>query len=336
MMQANKTAKSSATVPGHTVSGQENRRQFLRSAAGMTAAATFGNAAFSSRLFAGTEKVAAPETLVSDFVKTLSDEQKQAICMPVDHELRSRVNANWHITKPTIGEDFYTTAQRDLIRNIVQGVTSEDGYQRLQRQMDDDSGGLNDYSVAVFGDPGQSGFQFALTGRHLTLRADGNRADKVAFGGPIVYGHGEEEIRKNLFFYQTEQANQVFQSLSKEQSAKALLTKAPAEAAVDIQGASGMFPGIRVGELQSEQQTMVEKTLGVLLAPYRAEDVAEVMEILKDSDGLQQLHMAFYRQDDADNDELWDLWRVEGPSFVWHFRGAPHVHAYINIGVVKS
>jgi hypothetical protein len=22
---------------------------------------------------------------------------------------------------------------------------------------------------------------------------------------------------------------------------------------------------------------------------------------------------------------------VEGPSFVWHFRGAPHVHAYINI-----
>jgi hypothetical protein len=29
---------------------------------------------------------------------------------------------------------------------------------------------------------------------------------------------------------------------------------------------------------------------------------------------------------------MWDMWRIEGPSFVWHFRGAPHVHAYINIG----
>jgi len=44
--------------------------------------------------------------------------------------------------------------------------------------------------------------------------------------------------------------------------------------------------------------------------------------------------MAFYQQDDLDNDKVWDIWRVEGPSFVWHFRGAPHVHSYINISEV--
>ena len=76
------------------------------------------------------------------------------------------------------------------------------------------------------------------------------------------------------------------------------------------------------------------KTIQVLLAPYRAEDVDEVMEILKATGGVEKLHMAFYQQGDLQSDKVWDIWRVEGPSFVWHFRGAPHVHAYINIGQI--
>ena len=36
---------------------------------------------------------------------------------------------------------------------------------------------------------------------------------------------------------------------------------------------------------------------------------------------------------DVGGDKIWDVWRIEGPSFVWHFRGDPHVHAYINIGL---
>ena len=42
--------------------------------------------------------------------------------------------------------------------------------------------------------------------------------------------------------------------------------------------------------------------------------------------------MAFSKKQDLANDGTWDVWRIEGPAFVWHFRGAPHVHAYINIG----
>ena len=41
--------------------------------------------------------------------------------------------------------------------------------------------------------------------------------------------------------------------------------------------------------------------------------------------------MAFYESNDIGNDHEWDIWRLEGPTFVWHFRGAPHVHAYVNI-----
>ena len=59
------------------------------------------------------------------------------------------------------------------------------------------------------------------------------------------------------------------------------------------------------------------------------------MEIVKSNGGTDKLHMAFYQNGDLGNDKVWDMWRVEGPGFVWHFRGAPHVHAYINIGSVK-
>src|SRR5262249_26075966 len=112
--------------------------------------------------------------------------------------------------------------------------------------------------------------------------------------------------------------------------------KAPKEDAVALQGASGTFPGIPVGELTADQKQLVEKTLKVILAPYRKEDVDEVFEILKASGGIDKLHMAFYQQEDLLEDKEWDIWRVEGPSLVWHFRGAPHVHAYINIGVKET
>ena len=91
-----------------------------------------------------------------------------------------------------------------------------------------------------------------------------------------------------------------------------------------------------MAELGADQKALVEKTLALLLAPYRREDIDEVMQILQASGGVDQLHMSFYSQEDLGGDRMWDIWRVEGPSFVWHYRGAPHVHAYINIGQVKK
>lgn len=273
----------------------------------------------------------AAETAVGQFYTSLSDAQKKEIALPFDHELRGRISANWHITKPKIQDDFFTKEQRVFIDDIIRKVTSEDGYERLKKQTEEDSGGIGDYSVAVFGTPGSGKFEWELTGRHLTLRADGNSVDKAAFGGPIIYGHGEEDPKENLFNYQTKQVNEVFKALDAKQAAKALLQKAPAEAAVKIQGDGGAFPGIAIGELSADQKGLVESTLKVLFAPYRKDDVDEVFDILKASGGIDKLHLAFYQQEDLGDDKVWDIWRVEGPSFVWHFRGAPHVHAYINI-----
>jgi hypothetical protein len=68
-----------------------------------------------------------------------------------------------------------------------------------------------------------------------------------------------------------------------------------------------------------------------LLAPYRPSDAEEAMQAIKANGGLDKIHLAFYKQEDLGNDGVWDIWRLEGPAFVWHFRGAPHVHTWVNV-----
>jgi hypothetical protein len=312
-----------------------DRRTFIQAVGGMALAGAAAPILTHSGIAqAAPTTSSAAESAVGRLFTSLSDKQKEMICFPFDHELRKKISANWHITKPTISSDFYSKDQQRIVDEIVRNVTSPDGYERLQKQTEYDDGGIGAYSMAIFGAPGSGKFQWELTGRHLTLRADGNSVDKAAFGGPIIYGHGEESPKENLFHYQTKQANEVFKALDEKQAKQALVKNAPGESAVTIQGNDGKFPGIGIGELSADQKQLVEATLKVLLSPYRTEDVDEVMAVLKATGGIDKLHMAFYQQGDLKDDKVWDIWRVEGPAFVWHFRGAPHVHAYINIAQI--
>ncbi len=316
-----------------------SRRNFVKtvSAAAVAGGLTplFGSPRRALAEAQGASPSCAAETAVKRFYDTLSDEQRKVICFPFDDPLRERINANWAITKTKVEDDF-TKEQQALIKEIFQGVTSPDGYERFLKQMDEDYGGFGQYHVAVFGEPGSGKFEWELTGRHMTIRADGDSVDRAAFGGPIIYGHGtgngEKGLPGNVFFYQTKKANEVFNALDGKQRELALVPKAPRENAVEIQGEKGSFPGITVGELSSDQKELVESVIKVILAPYREEDVNEAVALLKDGGGLDALHMAFYEANDLGDDQVWDIWRLEGPTFVWHFRGAPHVHAYVNVG----
>ncbi|MBP86893.1 MAG: hypothetical protein CMJ64_09270 [Planctomycetaceae bacterium] len=286
-----------------------------------------------SALSAPTSKSKA-ETTVKRLYDVLSDDQKKAVCMPYDHEKRKTLNPNWLITPQKLGSDFYTDEQRKIIDTVVRDVSSEDGYERFKRQMAADRpGGFGDYSIAIFGVPGSGQFEWVLTGRHLTLRADGDSVKNMAFGGPVVYGHGASDPAKNLFHFHTKAADAVFKAMDTKQREKALLPKAPPEGRVPIRGKDARFPGVAVSELSADQKELVETTIKIMLSQYRQQDVDEVIAVLKAGGGLEQLHMAFYEQGDLKSDNVWDIWRVEGPTFVWHFRGAPHVHTYINIGL---
>ena len=307
------------------------RRDFLQAAASLAAIP------LASRMVYGDPtRTSKAETIVGEFHASLSEQQRAEICRPFSDPLRSKVNANWHVTKPLIGSDFYTVSQREMIDKIVRAVTSEEGYERLQRQMDDDDGGQSAYSVAVFGNPAAGDFQWLLTGRHLTLRADGDSLPKTAFGGGVVYGHGEEKsAAENIFYYQTKKVNEVFAMLDKDQAKQALLSSAaPKETEIRIQGEKGKFAGLAVSSMNQEQKVLVKDCLKTLLAPYRKEDGDEAMKLIDAAGGIDQLRFAFYQQEDLGKDKVWDIWRIEGPSTVVHFRGAPHVHAYINIAQV--
>src|SRR5437660_11561401 len=102
-----------------------------------------------------------------------------------------------------------------------------------------------------------------MTGRHMTLRCDGNFEDDTAFGGPMVYGHGTGDSKKglpgNVFYYQTLKANEVFAMLDGKQRKLALLPQSPAENAVQIRGKGADYPGIAVGELSADQKQLVQK-----------------------------------------------------------------------------
>ncbi len=275
------------------------------------------------------------ETAVKALHDTLSEAQKRVVVLPWDDTRRHYISANWKITEPAIDSDFYSLEQKDLIDKIFRGVTSGDGYERFLKQMDEDYGGFGKYSMAIFGKPGTGKFQWEMTGRHLTIRADGDSVDNTAFGGPIVYGHGTGDsiagLPGNVFYYQLKKANEVFQALDGKQRGTALLDEAPPETRVPIKGQAGLFPGIPIDELSPDQKALVEETIRTILDPYREEDVTEALALLKGGGGLDNLHLSFYRSHNLGQDEEWEIWRLESPTFVWHFRGSPHVHTYVNI-----
>ena len=325
--------------------GSVDRRDFLRAAAVTAATAAGGLLVVPGSRAAPTPQSAA-ETAVKTLYDTLSDKQKKTICFDWDYIdpkrglLRTRVSNNWHITEPTVDSEFYTREQRALVLDVFKGIFNPDWHQRLFKQLKDDTDGHPwgaDQNIALFGKPGTDQFEFVMTGRHLTCRADGNSAAHVALGGPIFHGHAATGFREkvhhpgNVFWHQALLANKVYQMLSGKQQKEALIVKRPGEKDVAFRGPKAKFPGIPLTELSRDQKEGVQKVLMSLIEPYRKEDQDEVRACLKAQGGLDRCSLAFYQEGDIGNDGEWDNWRLEGPSFVWYFRGQPHVHIWIHV-----
>jgi Protein of unknown function (DUF3500) len=133
-----------------------------------------------------------------------------------------------------------------------------------------------------------------------------------------------------VFFPQAMMANKVYQMIDPKQQAKALVAEQPAEGEVGFKGPTGMFTGIAVSELAEEHKKELQKVLTALIEPYRREDQEDALDCLKRQGGLDKCHLSFYKDSQLDK-QNWDCWRLEGPSFVWNFRGTPHVHVWVNI-----
>lgn len=110
----------------------------------------------------------------------------------------------------------------------------------------------------------------------------------------------------------------------------AKVAKTPREQSVAFRDKS-KWAGLPVADMSSDQKEQVRKTLQSLLVMFRNSDQDEATACVKKQGGLDACNLAFYTDRDTGNDGVWDNWRIEGPSFVWHFRGNPHVHVWVNL-----
>lgn len=326
------------------LSVEPGRREFLSAAAG-SLAVLGSNWAIPKSIAEDKPALPSSETAVKAFFETLTDEQKKEICFAWDYKdprrglLRTRVSNNWQITKPQIESPYFTKKQKSLLHDAFQGLFSPEWYPKMLKQLRDDSGGKPwgaEQSVALFGTPGNGPFEMVMTGRHLTMRVDGNSENHVAFGGPIFHGHAPKDHEEadhpgNVFWEQAVAANKVYTLLDGKQRKQAMVEQRPYEADVPFQGKEKKLPGLAMKDMSTDQLAEVQKTLKSMLSPYREIDRAEAMKCLEKQGGLAACSLMYYSAGDIGKDQVWDNWRIEGPSFVWYFRGEPHVHLWINI-----
>lgn len=341
------------------------RREFVQRTAALTGASAIALGAFPQ--WSHADDVASPATtvpeaaeqkptselLVQTLYESLSPEQRKEVCFAWGHEdpqrglLRTHVSNNWSITdvkRLNVGGEFFTEDQRDIIEALFFGLYNPDWHDRIRKQLKDDAGGYGKaQTIAIFGEPGTEQFEFVMTGRHLTIRCDGNTTPHLAFGGPVFYGHAadgfyeKKEHPGNVYWEQALKANELYAMLDGTQRMQALVTPMPQESEVGFQGKEGRFPGIAIKSLADDQKRLAQEVLKKLMDPYRLADQQEIVRALAAQGGLDGCSLSFYSKDkdgqsvDVGDDGVWDVWRIEGPSFVWHFRGEPHVHVWVNV-----
>lgn len=284
-----------------------------------------------------------PETLVTQLYKSLTDVQKKLMTFDYENPLRQDVDNNWHITEAVI-ETTFDKDQQALIRDIFQGVHSDEYAETVMKQVEHDNantnrtGGFGGCSIAIFGAPGSGKFEFVLTGRHVTRRVDGDSVEGAAFGGPIFYGHAAEGFNEkpdhpgNVYWYQAKRANELFQTLDGKQRKLALRMDPREEQQKETVAmpAKRELHGLPLTEMSGDQKELARSVMRDVLAPFRKADVDESMKLIEEA-GLDNLHFAYYSNMDVGNDGVWDVWQIEGPSTVWYFRGDPHVHTWVHI-----
>jgi hypothetical protein len=323
-----------------------SRRQFMRTLGGGTVALIAGGA-LSTRLLAaeGTEnrKPRPAEELIRELHASLSDSQKAELVYPWDHQSDGAPTRLGTFNQAVFGkriDDTYTPAQRELVQRSLQAILADDdAFERLSRNNTwDSSGSFGGCGAVLFGNPEDGPFSWVFAGHHLTMRCDGNSQPGAAFGGPLYYGHSANGYSdNNVYLYQTKAVHSVFDALDPDQRKAALAPENPGDgrSAIQFRTPGQPRPGVAYADLASDQQKLVEDVMRVLIGPFRKEDGDEVMELIRVNGGMEKIHLAFYRDGELADRQRWDVWRLEGPGFVWNFRVLPHVHCFVNIATIS-
>ena len=318
-----------------------NRRTLLKSASATTALLTMAPVNAFSRLALGEEKKT--DSLPMQLYKSLSDNQRQKICLPRDHARRQYISNWWYIHPEHRIPGTFQADQKQLIQSIFDSLHTPEHREAVNNQVKVDQYGeeKNAPSVGFFGTPEDEDFEFIYTGHHVTRRCNAHSDKGQGFGGaPIFYGHFPKDFNEtkehpgNAYWYQGKIFNEFVQELDGRQQKQALASidpRAEKPTTVITKKKEG-FPGLSCGELSADQKQLLVTTMGKMMAMFREDDVAATLDTISKRTMVDQLHVSYYDgKYDIGSDKVWDTWQIEGPEMVWYFRGQPHIHSYFHL-----
>lgn len=281
--------------------------------------------------------------------KSLSDSQKQKLCLPVDHPKRQFISNWWYIHPEHRIPTSFKPDQQELIRKIFDSMHSPELQDAVNNQVLIDQYGdeKNAPSAGFFGTPDDENFEFIFTGHHVTRRCNARSDKGQGFGGaPIFYGHYphpvtmmRENFREakdhpgNPYWYQGKVFNRFVQSLSGRQQEMGLIAGDPRsekpEAVIQI---ANEKRGLRTSELSKDQKKLLVDTMRDMMAMFRQDDVKATIQTIRKRNIVDDLTVSWFSGEyDIGSDKVWDTWQIEGPNMVWYFRGLPHIHCYFHL-----
>jgi len=296
---------------GRGISHQNwSRRDFTRAVVGASSTAALG---WSKGANSAESRV---DSLLEQFCRTLSVDQRRAIHFPSDEPRRTSMQNHWAIVPVSIAS--FTADQQELALGLIRQICTPQGFAALTRARVDDSGGWKHDHLAVFGAADEPGrFEWVLTGRHLTLRGS---SSGVITGGPLFFGHAAPP-EANIWRCQAEGAGALFRSLDVRQQARALVP-------VGQGGNSDL--GLSLLDLGTDQRANVRRLLATLAEPFRAFEVSSIQACLRIEDEFAGMRWQAFRSETDRSGEPPKVWRLIGSGFAWSFHGEPHIHSWFD------
>ena len=283
------------------------------------------------------------DSLPMQLYKSLSDEQRQKICLPVDHERRQFISNWWYIHPEHRIPSTFNDEQQELIQKIFDSLHRPEFQAAVNKQVEIDQYGAvkNAPSVGFFGTPEDKDFEFIYTGHHVTRRCNAHSNVGKGFGGaPIFHGHFPDKFNEtkdhpgNPYWYQGKLFNEFVQALNGKQQEQGLVSKNPRSEKPDavLKKDISSWPGLNCSDLSDDQKKLLAETMGKMMTIFREDDVTATMATIEQKGVLDRLHVSWYDgKYDIGSDKVWDTWQIEGPEMVWYFRGQPHIHSYFHL-----
>ncbi len=331
-----------------------NRRRWMQSV-GTASLGLFAASSLSTGIQSGTGLFAAESTVDSlpmQLYKSLTDEQRKRVCLPIDHPKRKFVSNWWYIHPENRIPTTFNAQQQELIKQIFDAMHSRDHQAAVNEQVLIDQYGDEDNAPAAgfFGSPEDPDFEFIFTGHHVTRRCNAHTNNGKGFGGnPVFYGHyphpatnmrenfnEAKEHPGNPYWYQGKLFNKFVQSLSGKEQETGLVAREPRSEQSDKVIAKPTEPkGLNCNDLSSDHKKLLIDTMRGMLAMFRKDDVDATIQSIESKQVIDRLHVSWFAgKYDVGSDQVWDTWQIEGPDMVWYFRGYPHIHCYFHLSSV--